>query len=145
MPSLNKVMLIGNLGSDPELRFTQGGTPVANFSIATNESWTSREGTREERTEWHHIVVWGKTAELCSQFLSKGRSIYVEGRLQTRDWKDNDGNNRRSTEIVAQQVIFLGNRAEGGARDMSEAPTQESGHPQEAPSTSAPMDEDIPF
>ncbi|MCB1214397.1 MAG: single-stranded DNA-binding protein [Deltaproteobacteria bacterium] len=137
MPSVNKVILIGNLGQDPELRFTQGGTPVANFSIATNESWTSREGNREERTEWHHIVVWGKTAELCKEFLSKGRTVYIEGRLQTRDWTDKDGHNRRSTEIVAQQVIFLGGRAEGG-HDMPEAPM----HIENLPNNS---EEDIPF
>lgn len=142
MPSVNKVILIGNLGGDPELRFTQGGTPVANFSIATNEAWTSREGNREERTEWHHIVVWGKTAELCNQFLSKGRSVYIEGRLQTREWTDKDGHNRRSTEVVAQQVIFLGSRGEGSPKDIPEEPSSQ--YQRQSPAQ-APVEEDIPF
>ena len=105
---VNKVILIGNLGRDPELRYTQSGQAVANFTLATTESWNKREGGREERTEWHRIVAWGRTAELCAQYLSKGRTVYVEGRLQTRDWEDREGNKRTTTEINAQTVQFLG-------------------------------------
>ena len=114
---VNKVILIGNLGRDPELRYTQQGTAVANFTLATNETWTSREGKREERTEWHRIVAWGKTAELCSQYLAKGRNVYIEGRIQTREWENKEGQKQKTTEIVAQTVQFLGGRGgEGGGR-----------------------------
>ncbi len=105
--SVNKVILVGNLGSDPELRYTQGGQAVANFNIATNERWTDKGGETQERTEWHKIVVWGRQAENCEKYLSKGRQVYIEGRLQTRDWEDRDGNKRYTTEIVAQNVQFL--------------------------------------
>ena len=105
---VNKVILIGNLGRDPELRYTQSGQAVANFTLATTESWNKREGGREERTEWHRIVAWARTAELCAQYLSKGRTVYIEGRLQTRDWEDREGNKRSTTEINAQTVQFLG-------------------------------------
>ena len=99
MAGVNKVILIGNLGRDPELRYTQGGTAVANFSLATTESYTDRNtNERVEKTEWHRIVAWGKTGELCSQYLAKGRTVYIEGRIQTRDWEDKDGNKRNTTE-----------------------------------------------
>lgn len=114
MASVNKAILIGNLGRDPELRYTKDGRPVANFTLATNERWRDKEGNNQERTEWHRVVVWDKTAENCAQYLQKGRSVYVEGRLQTRDWEDKEGNKRQTTEVVAQQVTFLGNRGEGG-------------------------------
>lgn len=115
MAGVNKVILVGNLGRDPEIRYTQGGQPVANFTLATTESFTSREGKREERTEWHRIVVWGKTAELCTQYLAKGRTVYLEGRIQTREWEDKEGQKRRTTEVVAQTVQFLGSpRGAGG-------------------------------
>jgi single-strand DNA-binding protein len=105
--SLNKVMLIGNLGSDPDLRYTQGGSAVANFNLATNEKWTDKSGQLQEKTEWHRIVVWGKQAENCGKYLKKGRQIFVEGRLQTRDWEDKDGKKRYTTEIKADNVQFL--------------------------------------
>lgn len=105
---VNKVILIGNLGADPEVRYTSSGGAVGNFSLATNESWTDKNGQKQERTEWHRIVVWGKTAENCGQYLSKGRQVYIEGRLQTRDWMDKEGNKRYTTEVVAQSVRFLG-------------------------------------
>src|ERR671918_2561807 len=105
---VNKVILIGNLGSAPEVRFTPGGQAVANFRIATSESWTDKSGQKQERTEWHRIVVWGKLAELCGEYLSKGRQVYVEGRLQTRQWDDRDGNKKYTTEVVASQITFLG-------------------------------------
>ena len=114
MASVNKVILIGNLGRDPELRYTQSGQGVANFTLATNERWRDKDGNNQERTEWHRIVVWGKQAESCAQYLQKGRSVYVEGRLQTRDWEDREGNKRQTTEITALTVQFLGGRG-GGA------------------------------
>src|SRR5262249_253779 len=97
--SVNKVILIGNLATHPEVRYTTNGTAVANFNIDTNESWNSKEGKKEERTEWHRIVVWSKLAELCGEYLSKGRTVYVEGRLQTREWNDKEGSKRYTTEI----------------------------------------------
>jgi single-strand DNA-binding protein len=136
MASVNKVILVGNLGRDPELRYTQTGSAVANFTVATNERWRDKDGNNQERTEWHRIVVWGRTAENCAQYLQKGRSVYVEGRLQTREWEDKDGNKRSTTEINALNVQFLGGRSgPGGGGDNSDY----SG-PGEAP----PGD-DIPF
>lgn len=114
--ALNKVMVIGNLGNDPDVRHTPGGAAVANFSVATNESWTDKEGKKNERVEWHRIVVWGKLAEICGQYLAKGKQVYVEGRLQTRSWDDKDGVKRYTTEIVASQVQFLGAAGQGGAK-----------------------------
>ncbi len=111
--SVNKVILIGNLGRDPEVRYTQSGKVVANFSLATTETWGTGEDRREQ-TEWHNIVVWGRQAEHVGQYLNKGRRVYVEGRLQTRKWQDRDGNNRYTTEVVAQNVVFLDPRGGGG-------------------------------
>lgn len=104
---MNKVILVGNLGQDPELRYTQGGKPVANFSLATSKKWTTRDGDTQESTEWHKIVVWGKTAENCEKFLRKGNKVLVEGEIQTRDWEDKDGGKRSTTEINALNVQFL--------------------------------------
>jgi single-strand DNA-binding protein len=115
MAGVNKAILIGNLGRDPELRYTQNGQAVVNFTLATSENWTDRSGERQERTEWHRIVAFAKTAELCAQYLSKGRTVYIEGRIQTRDWEDKEGNKRTTTEINANTVQFLGGpRSEGG-------------------------------
>jgi single-strand DNA-binding protein len=111
---VNKVILIGNLGKDPEVRFTPGGQAVANFSLATNESWV-KDGQKQERTEWHRIVVWGKVAELCGEYLKKGRQAYIEGRLQTREWTDKENKKQYTTEVVAQTVQFLGSRDGAGA------------------------------
>ena len=123
MASVNKAILIGNLGRDPELRFTKDGRPVANFTLATNERWRDKQGNSQERTEWHRIVVWDKQAENCAQYLQKGRSAYIEGRIQTREWEDKEGNKRQTTEIVAQQVTFLGGRGDGPGRSSGdEAP-----------------------
>ena len=108
MVGVNKVILIGNLGKDPELRYTPSGQPVATFSFATTERWTDRNGQRQDRTEWHTVVAWGKLGELVNQYLKKGRSAYIEGRITTRSWDDKDGNKRYKTEIVASQVQFLG-------------------------------------
>lgn len=106
--SVNKVILVGRLGQDPDVKFTPSGASVANFSVATNESWTDKSGQKQERTEWHRIVVWGKLADLCKQYLAKGRQVYVEGRLQTRQWQDKEGQTRYTTEVNAQTVQFLG-------------------------------------
>lgn len=110
MTSFNKVILIGNLGKDPELRHTAGGQAVCHFSIATSEKWKGKTGEWEERTEWHNIVVWGKQAEYCKEYLSKGRTVYVEGRLQTSSWDDKEGNKKYKTEVVAITVRFLGSK-----------------------------------
>jgi len=106
--SVNKVILVGRLGQNPEVRYTPSGAAVANFSVATNESWTDKSGQKQERTEWHRVVVWGKLAELCNNYLQKGRQVYLEGRLQTRQWQDKDGQTKYTTEIQAQTVQFLG-------------------------------------
>ena len=147
MASVNKVILVGNLGRDPELRYIQSGQAVANFSLATNERWRDKEEKNQERTEWHRIVVWGKSAENCAQYLQKGRSVYVEGRLQTRDWEDKEGNKRTTTEVIAQSVQFLGGR--GGAGGASRSDTGEPGGPDASePSggpASAPPGDDVPF
>ena len=113
--SINKVILIGRLGKDPEMRFTPSGKAVTNFTLATNENWTDQSGERQERTEWHRIVTWGKLAENCAKLLSKGKQVYVEGRLQTRQWDDRDGNKRYTTEIVANTMQIL-SPVEGGDR-----------------------------
>jgi len=110
---VNKVILIGNLGADPEVRFTPGGQAVANFRIATSETWNDKNGQKQERTEWHRIVVWGKLAELCGEYLKKGRQCYVEGRLQTREWTDKENRKNYTTEVVANSVVFLGGRDAG--------------------------------
>jgi single-strand DNA-binding protein len=148
MASVNKVILIGNLGRDPELRYTQGGQGVANFTLATNERWKDKDGQNQERTEWHRIVVWGKQAENCAQYLQKGRSCYVEGRLQTREWEDKEGNKRQTTEIVAQNVTFLGGR-DGAGRGAGTAPPMggpSEGGPSEGGSMGPPpAGDDIPF
>lgn len=146
MASVNKVILVGNLGRDPELRYTQGGQAVANFTIATTERFSTRDGDRQERTEWHRIVTWGKTAELCAQYLSKGRSVYLEGRLQTREWEDKEGQKRKTTEITAQTVQFLGGRGGAGGGGGS-APAGDGGPPSGGGSDDggAPPPEDIPF
>ena len=121
MASLNKVMLIGNLGRDPEIRHTQAGTAVATFSVATNERWNTNEGEKAERTEWHRVIAFGKLAEICGQHLAKGRTVYIEGRLQTRSW-EKDGDKRSVTEIVAGSVQFLGGNGKSASTPNSEPP-----------------------
>ncbi len=120
MASLNKVHLIGNLGGDPELRYTQNQTPVCTLSIATTESRNDSNGQKQDFTTWHRVVVWGRQAENCSKYLAKGRQIFIEGRLQTRQWEDQNGSKRYTTEIVAQNVQFLGSNR--GAGDSAERP-----------------------
>jgi len=117
--SVNKVIILGRLGQDPELKYTPGGAAVCNFSLATSENWTDKSGQKQEKTEWHRIVVWGKLAELCNQYLSKGRQAFVEGKLQTRSWDDNNGQKRYMTEINASTVQFIGGAAATtGGRDQ---------------------------
>lgn len=111
---LNKAMLIGNLGADPELRYTQSGVAVASFNVATTRRWKDREGQQQEETEWHRIVAWQRLGEICNEYLHKGSKVYIEGRLQTRKWQDQNGNDRYTTEIIATDVQFLTPRGEGG-------------------------------
>ena len=148
MSSLNKIMLIGHLGKDPEVRYTTDGTPVATFSLATSENWTDKNGTRQERTEWHNIVAWRRLAELSKRFLTKGRQVYVEGRIQSRDWNDREGIRRRTTEVVVSQIVLLGSRSQG---TDTPAPSQEpasqntEAEPEQAFGDAGITDNDIPF
>jgi single-strand DNA-binding protein len=118
---LNKVMIIGNVGRDPEMRYIPSGKPVTSFSVATSRGWTDADGERHEETEWFNIVAWGNLAEICKQHLRKGQQIYVEGRLQTRSWEDHEGRKRFRTEVVANEMILLSRRAES----RSESSTHE--------------------
>ena len=150
MAGVNKVILVGRLGADPEMKYTQSGTGVCRFNMATSENWKDKEGQRQERTEWHRIVVWGKMASICNEYLKKGRQTYVEGRLQTRSWEDkNTGNKRYTTEVVANTVQFLGSAADRSGQSSKEST---GGLPDDSPfmespsaSSQATGDEDIPF
>jgi len=156
MAGVNKVILIGRLGKDPELKFLPSGTPVANFTLATTERVAAKDGgQRQEKTEWHNIVVFGKVAELANQYLKKGRSAYIEGRIQTRSWDDRDGNKKYRTEIVANNIQFLDSREGGGGggrQSQSHEPAAASPEPYSqveesfgaAGAGSAP-DDDLPF
>ncbi len=134
-------MLIGNLGRDPEVRFTSSGRALARFPIATSEVWVDAEGHRQERTEWHNIVVWGKQGETCGQYLAKGRQVFVEGSIRSRSYDDKSGNKRYVTEIVAQRVRFLGGGGGGRMAPEAEGPVEEPSVGGDAP----PTDDDIPF
>lgn len=137
MAGVNKVILIGNLGADPEVRYTPSGTAVANFRIATSEQWTNKDGEKGERTEWHKIVAWGRLGEVCGEYLHKGRQVYIEGKLQTKAWEDRDGNKRYTTEVIAYIMQMLGPAGKGGTSEMDERLTQEE--PVTVP------EDDIPF
>jgi single-strand DNA-binding protein len=160
MAGVNKVILVGRLGQDPEIRYTQNGTAVCNFTLATTETYTPKDGgQREEKTEWHRIVAWARLAEICGEYLSKGKQVYIEGRLQTRSWEDREGNKRTTTEIVATQMQMLGAPQQGerpasqphpredkppsgrreASRDDTREPPPPSGSDRPAP------DDDIPF
>jgi single-strand DNA-binding protein len=153
MGSVNKVILVGNLGRDAELRYTPGGAAVATINMATTEVWNDKSGQRQEKTEWHRVVLWGKTAESLNEYLTKGKQIYVEGRLQTRQWDDKDGNKRYTTEIRGDRIVLLGGgggggRGAGGSSSSSgrgeSSGMGDFGGP--SPDTSAPLtDDDIPF
>ena len=132
---LNKVQLIGNLGADPEYRATPSGTPVATFNVATTEMWTNKDGQREDSTEWHRVVTWGRLAEVVRDYLKKGKQVYIEGKLKTRSWEDRDGQKRYVTEIVASQMLMLGRTPQ-----QSEASGETT--PEPFPSGS---DDDLPF
>lgn len=128
---VNKVILVGRLGQDPELNYTDSGTAVCNMRMATGDSYTNRDGERVDTTEWHDVVAWGKLAEICGEYLEKGRQVYVEGSLQTRSWEDRDGNKRYSTEVKARDVVFLSG-GEGGQRGMQQGtqqPAQQGAQP----------------
>ena len=161
MAGVNKAILVGNLGRDPELRTTPNGQSVVNFTLATSETWNDKSGERQERTEWHRIVVWGKTAEMCNQYRSKGRTVYIEGRIQTREWEDKDGAKRYTTEVNASTVNFIGPRQDGAGGGGGGAgggggnygggggaPSGGGGAPSGGGGgmdSSPPMDDDIPF
>jgi single-strand DNA-binding protein len=153
--SVNKVILLGRLGQDPELKYTPSGAAVCNFSVATSETWTDKNsGQKNEKTEWHRIVVWGKLAELCNQYLSKGRQAFIEGKLQTRSWDDKDGNKRYTTEISATTVQFIGGQAGAGAgsydnsNNYNQAPQNQQSEPAKDYNISTDANfasDDIPF
>ncbi len=128
---LNKVMIIGHLGRDPEMRYTPAGRPVTSFSVATTRGWTSNEGERREETEWFNVVTWGNLAEICKQRLRKGQQVYVEGRLQTRSWEDAEGKKHFRTELVAQEMILLGGRAPSAEESLRQ--TEEEMEPEDFP------------
>ena len=148
MGSVNKVILVGNLGRDAELRYTPGGAAVATLNMATTEVWNDKSGQRQEKTEWHRVVLWGKTAESLSEYLTKGKQIYVEGKLQTRKWKDKDGNDKYTTEVRGDRVVLLsggargdGARSEGASRSTA---SDEFSHGEPAGGVEL-SDDDIPF
>jgi single-strand DNA-binding protein len=141
MGSVNKVILVGNLGADAELRYTGGGMAVANFRLATTEVWKDKDGQKQEQTEWHRISLWGKQAEAVSQYLVKGKQVYVEGRIQTRKWQDKEGQDRYSTEIKADRVTLLGSG--GGGRGQVER--DEHAHQPAPMGADMPDADDVPF
>jgi single-strand DNA-binding protein len=147
MGSVNKAILVGNLGRDAELRYTSGGTPVASVRMATTERFTDRDGQKREETQWHDVVIWGKTAEAIHEYLTKGKQIYVEGRIQTRKWTDKEGKDRYNTEIRADRVVLLGGGGEGrtsrpGRGNYAEGAEAPAG---DMAPVDAPNDDDIPF
>jgi len=151
MRGFNKAIIMGNLGKDPEVRYTTGGTPVARFSVATTDTWTNKQtNNKEQRTDWHNIVVWGKMAEICGEYLKKGRPVLLEGRIQSRSYDDKEGNKKYITEIVASSVQFLGGRNDGAGAGPS---TDKSGTqdfdaampPVEESAGSFESEDDIPF
>ena len=152
MGSVNKVILVGNLGRDAEMRYTPGGAAVATLNLATTEVWNDKAGQKQEKTEWHRIVLWGKTAESLNEYLTKGKQIYVEGRLQTRQWDDKDGNKRYTTEIRGDRIVLLGGGGGGGGgarqQTRSTGAGAGGGAPMDDPMgepVSELTDDDIPF
>ena len=148
--SVNKVILVGRLGRDPELKYTASGTPFCRFSIATSDVWNDKtSGERQEKTEWHNVVVWDRLAEICNQYLAKGKQVYIEGALQTREWDDQEGNKRKTTEIRARDMVMLsggaGEGSGGGQRRAASAEGMGGRSPASASSTSTITDDDIPF
>ena len=139
---VNKVILIGNLGANPELRYTAGQQAVANLRIATTERWTDKSGQKQEATEWHRVVVWGKQAEIVGQYLTKGRQVFIEGSIRTRQWQDQQGQKRFTTEIVARNVQMLGSRGDRPPEEAATVPPGEDTAPEEF---GGGVDDDIPF
>lgn len=137
--SVNKVILLGRLGADPEIRYTQTGTPVATLSVATNKSWKNKEGQKQEKTEWHRVILWSKLAELSGQYLSKGREVYIEGELQTRSW-EKDGQKKYTTEIVGNTMQFIGSAGKGSSTGTDDLPPDLPPPPGEMGT-----EDDIPF
>lgn len=144
MAGVNKVILVGNLGADPELRYAPSGMAIANFRIATTETWKDKNGAKQDKTEWHRIVAFGKLAEICGEYLNKGKQIYVEGKIQTRQWEDKDGNKRYTTEVVAQTMQMLGPAGEKGAASASGGAGASEEQPPAMENPPAELD-DIPF
>jgi single-strand DNA-binding protein len=142
MSGVNKVILVGNLGADPQIRYTPQGTAVANFSLATTERFTNKNGERESRTEWHRIVAWGRLAEICNEYLKKGKQIYIEGRIQTRQWDDKDGNKKFTVEIIAQNMVMLGRAGDAGDVSAQEFQADEEATQEAA---AAGNEDDLPF
>jgi single-strand DNA-binding protein len=155
MASVNKVILVGNVGRDPEIRYMPSGDAMANLSLATTDTWKDKNGEKQEKTEWHRVVIFGKTAEIAGQYVKKGSQIYIEGRLQTRKWTDKEGQEKYSTEIVADRMQMLGSRGGGGDAPMDrEPPSMGAAEPRPPQGGSSPkpsksgiddMDDDIPF
>jgi single-strand DNA-binding protein len=146
--SINKVILVGRLGRDPEMKYTSGGTPFCRFSIATDDNWTDKgSGEKQERTEWHSIVVWDRLAEICNQYLTKGRLVYIEGSLQTREWDDKEGVKRKTTEVRARDMVMLGGGGSGGEGGGMPPRPDSGGGPSggSGGGGSAITDDDIPF
>lgn len=149
--TVNKVILVGRVGRDPEVRYTSSGSAVANFSLATDESFKGRNGEPQQHTEWHKIVVWGKLAEICGQYLNKGKLVYIEGSIRSREWEDQSGNKRTSFEIVARNMQMLGSRADseraasGASRPAAQAPDDSYGAPPDPAADGEITDDDIPF
>ncbi len=142
MAGVNKVILVGNLGRDPEIRYTPSGVAVANFSIATTETWTNKDGGKETRTEWHRIVAFGKLGEICGQYLSKGKQVYIEGRIQTEEWEDKEKVKRQTTKIIARDMQMLGARGPG---EMGDTPLESRGGGDTQDPSGPGSDNDIPF
>lgn len=143
MSGVNKVILVGRLGSDPELRYTNNGNPVATISLATSEKWKDKEGQSQEKTEWHRVVLWSKLAELAGQYLSKGRQVYIEGKIQTRKWEDKDGQTRYTTEVVGNQMQFLGSQSDAAPSNNAGSDLPPDLGP--APDMNTGTEDDIPF
>lgn len=153
--SLNKVLLLGHVGKDPEVRYTGSGRAVASFTLATSHSWKDQEGNDQERTEWHRIVAWGRLGEVCGEYLSKGKQVFIEGRIQTRDWEDQEGNKRTTVEIIANDMIMLGGGGSSQAHREDREPPQRSARKPDTRDAGArrperryeppPPEDDIPF
>ena len=144
MSGVNKVILIGNLGSDPTMRYTSGGTAVANFNVATSETFKNKSGEKETRTEWHRVIAWARLAEICNEYLRKGKQVYVEGRLQTREWEDQQGNKKYTTEVVAREMTMLGRAGEAPA-DVPSGDYQQEGAATTGGGGTPADDDDLPF